>query len=590
MSVRILLLLLSMATGVNADATELPYQIAFASFAPLDTDLFIADGDGSDARPFLSHPALDSDASFSRDGRWVIFTSRRDGSSDIYRAHVDGSSLERLVDDPAFDDQAALSPDGKTLAFVSTRAGQADVWLMDIATHKSRNLTQHPGGDFRPAWSPDGRWIAFTTDRDTTKPRLPANDFFPRQTIGIYLVRADGRDLHAVARDLLYAGSPVWSGDGKRLAFYSAQLQDIADITGVRLSRGTTQIEVLDLGSSKRTTLTSAKGEKWSPQWVGEKRLAFVSGGPEGGVEWHDTGSGVRGEFRNPGWSHDGKRMIFQREVGAGWPPHQSWPSLDPRFQLLRAGIFNSFSPTGDRRLSNDRTAGMHHNSILVMNAEGTSQSTLFTSAQKSALAPDWAPKGDWIAFALGEFFPNLHGDVLADIVVLPAAGGEPRVLTDGRSNYGFPSWSPDAAQIVYRESSKVRHSLRICDVATRADRTLIEGPAHYNFPAWSPTEDVIAFISDHEGDYEIYSIRPDGSKLTRLTRSPGNEGHLAWSRDGAWIAFSSARGGYKDEVVLHPANPQAYGDIYVMRADGTDQTQLTDDQFEEATPGWRPR
>jgi len=89
MPARILVSLLGMAAGIHADAAVPPYQIAFASFAPLDTDLFLADGDGSHARPFLANPSLDSNASFSHDGRWVIFTSRRDGSSDIYRAHVD---------------------------------------------------------------------------------------------------------------------------------------------------------------------------------------------------------------------------------------------------------------------------------------------------------------------------------------------------------------------------------------------------------------------------------------------------------------------------------------------------------------------
>src|SRR5215207_5520613 len=81
------------------------YTVAFASVAPLDTDLFIAAGDGSDARPFLAHPDLD-------------------------RVDIDGASLQRLTDDPAFDDQGVLSSDGRSLAFVSSRSGQADIWIL----------------------------------------------------------------------------------------------------------------------------------------------------------------------------------------------------------------------------------------------------------------------------------------------------------------------------------------------------------------------------------------------------------------------------------------------------------------------------
>ena len=101
----------------------------------------------------LPAESLDYNASFSSDGRWLIFTSERAGSADIYRVHPDGSGLERLTSDPAYEDQAALSPDGSTLAFVSTRgSGMADIWLLDLATRGYRNLTNHPS-NFRPSWS-----------------------------------------------------------------------------------------------------------------------------------------------------------------------------------------------------------------------------------------------------------------------------------------------------------------------------------------------------------------------------------------------------------------------------------------------------
>src|SRR5579859_1804337 len=122
------------------------HTIAFKSFAPNNTDIFIADADGSHIRPLVPDPALDYNASFSADGRWIVFTSHRAGSADVWRVHPDGSGLQRLTDDPRFEDQAALSPDGRFLAFVSSRSGQADIWILDLVTHKTRNLTHHPGG------------------------------------------------------------------------------------------------------------------------------------------------------------------------------------------------------------------------------------------------------------------------------------------------------------------------------------------------------------------------------------------------------------------------------------------------------------
>lgn len=107
--------------------------------------------------------------------------------------------------------------------------------------------------------------------------------------------------------------------------------------------------------------------------------------------------------------------------------------------------------------------------------------------------------------------------------------------------------------------------------------------------PRWSPDGTRILFTSNRDGDYELYTMRPDGTGVVRLTNEPGNDAHASWSADGEWIVFTSARGGFKDEAPLHRYNPQPTGDIHVMRADGSGVRRLTDDQFEDGTPTWAP-
>jgi TolB protein len=62
----------------------------------------------------------------------------------------------------------------------------------------------------------------------------------------------------------------------------------------------------------------------------------------------------------------------------------------------------------------------------------------------------------------------------------------------------------------------------------------------------------------------------------------------MAWSPDGEWILFSSARMGFKDES-LYTYRPQPYGELFAMRYDGTRVRQLTDNQWENAGPAWHP-
>ena len=576
-------------------------SLAFASLGPLNTDLFVADAGGGDATRLLPHPALDYDASFSPDGRWIVFTSERAGSADIYRVRVDGSGLERLTDDPAFDDQGALSPDGRSLAFVSSRSGQADVWVLDLATRALHNLTRHSGGDFRPAWSPDGRWIAFSSDRDSEQPQRHVG-FTTLHSTEIYVMQRDGSGPRRLTRRGAFAGSPSWAPDGAQLVVYEADEAGVRNITSPRRVRGTTQIATIDVGTGEWRVLTTGTGEKWSPRWLPDGRIGYVSGGPEGGLEFVRTAAGTsepaaagaRGEIQSPSWSPDGQRVVFHREVGSGWPPHHAWPSRDARYLLVRTGLFPSYAPAGDQLVLNDATAGIVHNRILLRDADGSRSAVLFADSSRSALAPAWSPLGDRVAFALGTFFPgnpNLVAPPYAVLAFVQRDGSGLTLLTDSLGNAGFPSWAPDGRQIVYRDWKDRRSALKIVDIESRKVQAVTDGSGNDNSPAWSPRGDRIAFTTKHPGevDYDIFTIRPDGTGLRRLTRSVGNDSHPAWSPDGEWIAFASARGGFKDEAVLHPYNPQPYGDLYVMRADGSDLRQLTDNQFEDGTPTWIP-
>ena len=76
---------------------------------PTKSELYVANADGTGEHKLLPSNGFDYHASYSRDGKWIVFTGERygRGQADIFRVHSDGTGLERLTDDPALDDEAA---------------------------------------------------------------------------------------------------------------------------------------------------------------------------------------------------------------------------------------------------------------------------------------------------------------------------------------------------------------------------------------------------------------------------------------------------------------------------------------------------
>src|SRR5215212_7714360 len=91
------------------------------------------------------------------------------------------------------------------------------------------------------------------------------------------------------------------------------------------------------------------------------------------------------------------------------------------------------------------------------------------------------------------------------------------------------------------------------------------EKPAKAAFPG---NNGKIVFVSDRDGDNDIYTISPTGDNLKRLTNNSKNDRFPAWSPDGRKIVYSSGLRG------------TAYNeDIFVMNADGSGQTHITDER-----------
>ena len=364
--------------------------------------------------------------------------------------------------------------------------------------------------------------------------------------------------------------------------------------------QGETRLVAIDIASGRFTDLSVGSGVKVSPGVLSDGIFGFVrrNAGSQG-IFYSNGKNGPTGEVRYAAWSSDGTRVAFHRRTLKPRSGGQRVWSRDRRYELVMSPNMPSFHPSGQQFVTQGLApAGRLGRGIQITESGSGASRVLFQGEGKHALAPQWSPNGNLIAFGLGTFTlftggltpkiakPEDRVDGGAQVAVINPDGSGFREVTSGPNNSSFPSIAPDGTRVVYRTFGPDGNGLRILNLKDGSVHTLT---TYYdNFPFWSPRGDLIMFSRQEGDNFDIYTIEPDGKNLRRLTTSRGNDAHMGWSPDGQWIVFASSRMGFKDES-LYTAAPQPYGELFVMKYTGEEVHQLTDNQWEEGAPAWQP-
>lgn len=566
---------------------------------PSASELYIANADGANERKLLADSRYEYHASYAPDGKWIVFTSERngDGQSDLYRIRPDGSGLEQLTDSPAVDDQGVLSPDGTKLAFVSSRGNfRTNIWILDLKTKRFRNLTGQAGlqGDpakpnafLRPAWSPDGKWIAFSSDRNTEwTGHSDGRGWEHLQETSIYIVMPDGKGFRRLyAKSGFAAGAPKWSPDGKQLVFYEIPVEQTwkAHWPGV-VATTTSQIVSVKVATGERVERTSGPGLKINPQFLNAETVGYlVKAGPNEGLAYTGNVAAFKRKLRSPAWSPDGKTVIYEKVNFKPRPQNKLLYSWDANYEYRYTDVFPSFAKDG-KLLITDKNVD---SSLAMMDADGSHKFRPFVAEGGVAFAPSWSPDGQWIVFGFGGFLQDRYQKP-ARLMRVKRDGTDLQNLTEAQPNSGFPSYSPDGKHLVFRVWGEKEIGLRIMNLDDRSVRVLTTG--YDNVPYWSPTGDRIVFTRKADNNFDVYTIRPDGSGLLRVTTSLANDAHAVWSEDGKHILYNSGQAGWRDEASQYDNTFQPYGQIFMMKADGAQKRQLTDSYWEDSMPCFVPK
>ena len=156
---------------------------------------------------------------------WPIYSTYQ-----IYAAKPDGSGLKQLTNAPgSYNAEATITRDGKHIVFTSTRNGDLDIYTMDADGSNVKQLTHELGYDGGPFWSYDGTKIVYRAQHPTTPEEIKdykdlyAQGLIRPGNLEIWVMNADGSNKHQVTHNGAANFAPYWLPDGKRIIFASNQ-------------------------------------------------------------------------------------------------------------------------------------------------------------------------------------------------------------------------------------------------------------------------------------------------------------------------------------------------------------------------------
>jgi len=461
---------------------------------------------------------------------------------------------------------------------VFTYAG--DLWTASTAGGTATRLTAHPGLELFAKFSPDGKWIAFTGqyDGDEQVYVIPSTGGVPKQ-LTFYPSRGPlparwGYD------NQVYG----WTPDGKSVVFRS--LREYFDLGDSRLYTVTMDgglPQALPMPKSGAGDI-SPDGTKvvYSPQFRDFRTWKRYSGGWAQQLYIFDLKTHATEKItqdprvhRDPMWVGD--KIYYSGDQGDtlnlySYDPaskttteltHSTkwdlrWPSTDHKSRIVYEldGELNIF----------DIATGQSKKLTIEVPTDALAMRPSRVSAAGQIESAGLSPKGERALFV-----------ARGDVFTAPIEKGAVRNLTNSSNAHDkFAEWSPDGAKIAFISDMDGEDELYLInqDGTGKAEELTHGLHAMLNKPTWAGDGKRIAF-SDKDG--KLYVINLEDKKVTQIAQEPrGRMAEYPWSADGGQLAYTMS-------------NAAGFSSIYIWSvADGATH-RVTGELYDAQDPAWDP-
>ena len=243
-------------------------------------------------------------ASWSPDGKRLLFYSDRNGNWDVFMIHADGTGLKQITQSPANETEPYWHPRENTFIYASDASGERKIHEYDLETDQSRAINIGQGKHSSPVWSPQGTYLAFLIQEgerwkvvvkaaaDSSLTVLYDGGIYPGRptwsptieavmysvavegTETLHLASIHGQPTTTFVPGFNSVGNAVISPDGGDIAF-DAHSDDVLDS-----GDGKWEIYTMNIDTKVVTRLTNNDKDDWGPRWSPDgTRISFLGDG-----------------------------------------------------------------------------------------------------------------------------------------------------------------------------------------------------------------------------------------------------------------------------------------------------------------------